>query len=187
MPPQQGGQCIFCQLLDNPQQTFIVHETDDFKAWLDVNPRARGHTMVIPKEHVESAEELGDKLLDMFEVARIVGEKAKAGLGADGFSIVLNNGEAAGQKLQHFYMIMFPRYEDEETAGTPTGAIFRPMEDLEQEDLAEMQAAMEDAGYADFSEEHTTRYREEKKVREENEEGEGEKGNYRLRDRAEFQ
>lgn len=182
--PQQGQQCVFCQLLDNPDQTFVIHETEDFRAWLDINPRARGHTLVIPKEHVGSAEELGDKLLDMFDVARIVGEKAKNGLGADGFSIVLNNGEAAGQKLPHFYMIVFPRFADEETAGTPTGAIFRPMEDMDKSGIEEIHGAMSSADFADFSQPHTTRYEEEKRENEGS--SDSEDRNYRLHDRAEF-
>ncbi|MDY6789088.1 MAG: HIT family protein [Candidatus Nanohaloarchaea archaeon] len=187
--PQQpgGGDCIFCQLLDNPQQTLTVHETDNFRAWLDINPRAKGHTMVIPKDHVESAEDLGKKLLEMFNVARIVGEKAKNGLGADGYSIVVNNGKEAGQRLEHFYMIVFPRFADEENAGTPTGAIFPPMEDLDKQKLQEFQKEMKEAGFGEFSESITTEYeqvREKKKERQESAE-KGEKS-FRRKDSAEF-
>ncbi len=145
-----SDECIFCQLLDNPEQTLTVHETDDFRAWLDINPRAKGHTMIVSKEHLKSAEEVGEKLVDMFEVARIVGEKAMNGLGADGYSIVVNNGEAAGQMLDHFYMIVFPRFSDDERAGTPTGAIFGPEEDLDQEDLKAFQESMESADYKEY-------------------------------------
>ncbi|MDY6778813.1 MAG: HIT family protein, partial [Candidatus Nanohaloarchaea archaeon] len=125
-----GQQCPFCQLLDNPEQTFTVHETEDFRAWLDINPRAKGHTMIVPKEHIESAEEVGAKITEMFDVARIVGEKAMHGLGADGYSVVMNNHEVAGQNVPHFYVMVFPRFEDEENAGTPAGAFFRPEEGL---------------------------------------------------------
>ncbi len=146
-----ADECIFCQLLANPDQTLTVHETDDFRAWLDINPRAKGHTMVVPKDHLKSAEELGGKLKDMFDVARIVGEKAVNGLGADGYSIVVNNGEAAGQMMDHFYMIVFPRFSDEESSGTPTGAIFRPKEDLDENDLRDFMAKMESASFNDHS------------------------------------
>lgn len=143
--------CIFCQLLENPEQTLTVHETDSFRAWLDINPRAKGHTMIVPKKHLTSAEDVGANLTEMFDVARICGEKAVNGLGADGYSIVVNNGEAAGQMMDHFYMIMFPRYSDEDNSGTPTGAIFRPKEDLDKKDLARFQADMDGAGFSEHS------------------------------------
>ncbi len=181
-------QCVFCQLVNNPEQTLTVHETEDFRAWLDINPRARGHTMVVPKEHMESAAEIDGKLGEMFDVARIAGEKAMNGLGADGYSIVVNNGEAAGQNLDHFYMIVFPRYEDEENAGTPTGAIFRPMEDMDQNDLREIHESMQDAGFSDYSETKETRY---DKIQRngDDEEGESEERSskgFRRKDGAEF-
>lgn len=186
--PGQGGDCIFCQLLDNPQQTLTVHETEDFRAWLDINPRAMGHTMVVPKDHVESAEDLGESLLEMFDVARIAGEKAKNGLGADGYSIVVNNGEAAGQRMPHFYMIVFPRYEEEENAGTPTGAIFPPMEDIDKEELKEYQENMKDAGFGKFSNKVETEYQEVREKRGEDDEDEKPMGaeGFRKKDRAEF-
>lgn len=182
-------QCVFCQLVNNQEQTLIVHETEDFRAWLDINPRARGHTMVVPKEHMESAEEVDGKLGEMFEVARVAGEKAMNGLGADGYSIVVNNGEAAGQNLDHFYMIVFPRYADEDNAGTPTGAIFPPMEEMDQNDLKEIHGAMKDAGFSDYSEPMETRYDkiQEDDSGEDDEEGrERSDGGFRRKDGAEF-
>lgn len=161
MPPQ-GDQCLFCQLLANPQETMTVHETDDVRAWLDVHPRARGHTMVVPKEHQESAEALGDTLNEMFNVARIAGEKAMNGLGADGYSVVMNNGEVAGQKQEHFYMIVFPRFAGEEREGTPTGAIFGPIEDMEESDMQEIHGKMEDASFNSFGGGLSTTYKTER-------------------------
>ena len=146
-----ADECIFCQLLENEEQTLVVHETENFRAWLDINPRAKGHTMVVPKDHLTSAEEVGAMLGEMFEVARIVGEKAMNGLGADGYSVVVNNHESAGQMVDHFYMIVFPRFSEDENAGTPTGAIFRQREDLEKEDLVSFQEMMEDADFNDYS------------------------------------
>lgn len=166
MPPQ-GDQCFICQLLDNPQETMTVHETDEVRAWLDVHPRARGHTMVVPKDHHESAEELGETLNEMFNVARIAGEKAMNGLGADGYSIVMNNGEVAGQKQPHFYMIVFPRFEDEERAETPTGAIFGPMEDMEESDMKQAHQNMKDASFESFGGGLSTAYKASKEEKDE--------------------
>lgn len=149
MPAQQSAnpQCPFCQLVANPEQTFDVHETEHFKAWLDINPRARGHTMIVPKEHLTSMEELGEHVPELFEMIHIVMEKAKNGLNADGVSVVMNDGEAAGQKLDHLYAQVFPRFEGEENAGAPAGAVFQPMEDLDESELDEISSEMESASH----------------------------------------
>ncbi len=148
MATQSGNpQCPFCQLVANPQETFDVHETEHFKAWLDINPRAKGHTMIVPKEHLTNMDEIGEHVPEMFEMVRIVMEKAKNGLNADGVSVVLNEGEAGGQNLDHFYIQVFPRFEGEENAGAPAGAVFQPKEDLDQSDLEDISSQMEDAPF----------------------------------------
>ncbi|MDY6765910.1 MAG: HIT family protein [Candidatus Nanohaloarchaea archaeon] len=141
MPPQE--QCPFCQLIDTPEQTFDVYESDNFKAWLDINPRARGHTMIVPKEHVGGLEDVPGA--ELFEVVQAVAAKARTALGADGVSIAINDGEAAGQRLDHFYVQVFPRYAGEENEGAPAGAVFQPMEDVEEAQLEEWSSAMADA------------------------------------------
>lgn len=150
---QQSGnpQCPFCQLAANPEQTFDVHETEHFKAWLDINPRAKGHTMIVPKEHSTSMDEIGDNASELFEMIRIVMEKAKNGLDADGVSVVLNDGEAAGQRLDHFYAQVFPRFEGEENEGAPAGAVFQPLENLDESDLEEFSQQMENANFTTFN------------------------------------
>ncbi|MDY6766218.1 MAG: HIT family protein [Candidatus Nanohaloarchaea archaeon] len=143
MAQPQGDQCPFCQLLSNPGQTFDVAESDQFKAWLDINPRAKGHTMVVPKEHVGGLEDVdGDELLTLVQA---VAAKARKALGAAGVSVVINDGEAAGQRLDHFYVQVFPRFEGEENEGAPAGAVFQPLEDADESDLEEWSSAMADA------------------------------------------
>ncbi|MFB6265910.1 MAG: HIT family protein [Candidatus Nanohaloarchaea archaeon] len=139
MPEQQ--QCPFCQLLQAEEQTFDVHESENFRAWLDINPRARGHTMIVPKEHVGGMEDVpGDEL---FQVVQAVAAKARQGLGASGVSVVINDGEVAGQRLDHFYVQVFPRFDGEENEGAPAGAVFQPLEDADEEDLEEWSGAMD--------------------------------------------
>ncbi|MFB6190040.1 MAG: HIT family protein, partial [Candidatus Nanohaloarchaea archaeon] len=140
MPPQ--GQCPYCQLIDNPDQLLVVSETDNFYAWLEINPRARGHTQVVPKEHKESVMDFSlDEYEEAMRLVRKVIEKAEDGLGADGASVTMNIGEAAGQMLPHAYISVFPRFQDEENAGTPTGAIF-PQDDDAKQQLEETHDAM---------------------------------------------
>lgn len=146
MPPGmgQGDQCIFCQLIDNPDQLLLVGETENFYAWLDINPRAKGHTMVVPKEHIESVMEFDPgEYQEAMKLTREVVEKAKKGLGAEGASITINIDETGGQMMPHAYIQVWPRFSDDESAGTPTGAIFPQREEL-KEDLQDFQEKMSD-------------------------------------------
>lgn len=142
--PGQGDQCIFCQLIDNPDQLLLVGETDNFYAWLDINPRAKGHTMVVPKEHTESIMDLGpEEYQEAMNLTREVVEKAEEGLGAEGASITININETAGQMMPHAYIQVWPRFSEDENAGTPTGAIFPQREELKEE-LEGFQSQMTD-------------------------------------------
>jgi histidine triad (HIT) family protein len=155
MPPQgqqgQGNQCPFCQLISNPSQLKVVGETENFYAWLDINPRARGYTMVVPKEHKDSIEDFSpSEYQEAMMLTRKVVEKAKKGLGADGVSVTMNIEEAAGQMVPHAYIQVFPRFEDDENSGTPTGAIFQPDEEAKKnlDSIKEKMAAVD----SDFGE-----------------------------------
>ncbi len=89
--------------------------------------------MVVPKEHVNSIDELSpSEYSEGMTLVRKVIDKAKQGLGADGVSVTLNMGEEAGQMVPHAYIQVFPRFEDEETSGTPTGAVFQPHEEAKK-------------------------------------------------------
>ncbi len=158
MPPQrqgQGNQCPFCQLIANPSQLKVVGETENFYAWLDINPRAKGYTMVVPKEHKDSIEEFSaSEYQEAMTLTRKVVEKAKKGLGADGVSVTMNIDESAGQMVPHAYIQVFPRFEDEETAGTPTGAVFQPHEEAKKnlDSIKEKMAAV-DSSFGETSKE----------------------------------
>jgi histidine triad (HIT) family protein len=150
MPPQ-GDQCPFCQLISNPKQLKVVGETENFYAWLDINPRARGYTMVVPKDHKNSIEDFSpSEYEEAMNLVRKVVDKAREGLGADGVSVTMNIGEAAGQMVPHAYIQIFPRFDDEETSGTPTGAIFQPHEEAKKnlDEIKDKMASVE----SDFGE-----------------------------------
>lgn len=163
----QGDECIFCQLIDNPDQLLLVGETDNFYAWLDINPRAKGHTMVVPKEHIESVMEFDpQEYQEAMTLTREVVEKAEKGLGAEGASVTININETGGQMMPHAYIQVWPRFSDDENAGTPTGAIFPQREDL-KEKLEEFQQEMSNVS-VDFEVETIEPHPESKKFKEEN-------------------
>jgi histidine triad (HIT) family protein len=168
MPPGQGDQCIYCQLIDNPDQLMLVGETEHFYAWLEVQPRAKGHTQIVPKEHIESVMELDpNQYQEAMKLVREVVEKAMDGLGADGASVTMNIKEAGGQMMPHMYISVFPRFSEDENAGTPTGAIFQHREDLQDESkLGEIQGEM-DSVTVDFDVEKVEPHPESKRFKEE--------------------
>lgn len=141
--PQE--KCPFCQLIANREQLLVIDETENFFAWLEINPRARGHTMVVPKEHVETLLDLEPEVYqEGMALAREVAVRAEEGLDAEGVSIAANIHEAGGQMVPHAYIQVFPRFSDEENAGAPLGAIFPQKEEL-QDELPQIQEAMKNA------------------------------------------
>ncbi|MFB6241802.1 MAG: HIT family protein [Candidatus Nanosalina sp.] len=181
MPPRgqgkqrqgQGDQCPFCQLISNPSQLKVVGETENFYAWLDINPRAKGYTMVVPKEHKDSIEDFtASEYQEAMKMTRKVVDKAKKGLDADGVSVTMNIDEAAGQMVPHAYIQVFPRFEDDENSGTPTGAIFQPDEEAKKnlDSIKEKMAAVD----SDFGETTTEPHPDSQKFKGETPERSGE-------------
>lgn len=106
--------CIFCKIANGEIPSTTLYEDDDFRVILDMGPAARGHALLLPKEHYANLFELDDELAAKALVtAKKVASRLKDALGADGFNLVQNNGEAAGQTVFHFHMHLIPRYKDD--------------------------------------------------------------------------
>ena len=103
--------CIFCAIAEGEIPSFKVYEDDMVLAYLDINPFAKGHTLVIPKAHAAGLLDADDKMLSEL-VLRVkkVAAHIKEKLGCDGFNILQNNGEAAGQTVRHVHFHIVPRY-----------------------------------------------------------------------------
>ena len=109
-----NNNCIFCKLANHVFETNIIYEDDDFTVILDAGPATRGHALILPKEHHADIYEMPDELL---EKAIVLAKKTvvalTARLHADGYNIVQNNGETAGQTVFHFHIHLIPRYKDD--------------------------------------------------------------------------
>ncbi len=106
--------CIFCKLAGGEIPTATLYEDDDFRVILDANPAAKGHALIIPKEHYANLYELDDELAaKVMVLAKKMITKLTDILGCDGYNIVQNNGEAAGQTVFHFHLHMIPRFKDD--------------------------------------------------------------------------
>ena len=81
---------------------------------LDASPAAKGHALILPKEHYANLYELDDELAGKALVlAKKMITKLTGILGCDGYNIVQNNGEAAGQTVFHFHIHLIPRQKDD--------------------------------------------------------------------------
>lgn len=104
--------CIFCKIANGEIPSKTIYEDEMFRVILDLGPAAKGHALVLPKEHFANLYELPEEwCAKAFCLAKKMAETMKAKLGCDGFNIVQNNGELAGQTVFHFHIHLIPRYE----------------------------------------------------------------------------
>ena len=103
--------CVFCAIAAGEIPCFKVYEDDLVLAYLDINPFSKGHTLVIPKEHSKGLLDTDDETLAAV-ISRVkkVAAHVAASLGCDGFNILQNNGEAAGQTVRHLHFHIVPRW-----------------------------------------------------------------------------
>ena len=109
--------CVFCAIAAGEIPSFKVYEDDIVLAYLDINPFTKGHVLVIPKEHTEGLLDTPDATLAAV-IARVkkVAAHIKEALPCDGFNILQNNGEAAGQTVRHIHFHIVPRWNGDPLA-----------------------------------------------------------------------
>ena len=106
--------CIFCKIIEGEIPSHVLYEDEQFKVILDVNPATRGHALILPKNHYANLYELPEEnAADVMKLAKKMMETMTERLNCDGFNIVQNNGEAAGQTVFHFHMHLIPRYKND--------------------------------------------------------------------------
>ena len=104
--------CIFCKILAGEIPSTAVYEDDDFKAILDVNQAARGHVIILPKNHAANIYELPDEdASKIMVVAKKIATAIEKAYHCDGVNILQNNGEAAGQTVFHLHVHVIPRFK----------------------------------------------------------------------------
>ena len=111
--------CIFCKIAKGEIPSATLYEDEDFRVILDLGPASKGHALILPKAHAANIYEISD---DMAAKAMILAKKMATkmteALKCDGFNIVQNNGEPAGQTVFHFHMHLIPRYEGDQVGIT---------------------------------------------------------------------
>ncbi len=106
--------CIFCKLANGVFPTNTIYEDEEFRVILDLEPAAKGHALILPKEHYKNLYELPDDTAGkVMKLAKKMAIRMTEKLGADGFNLVQNNNEIAGQTVFHFHLHLIPRYNDD--------------------------------------------------------------------------
>ncbi|MGN0399729.1 MAG: HIT family protein [Blautia sp.] len=115
------SECIFCKIAGGEIPAATIYEDEDFRVILDLGPASKGHALIIPKEHHANLYEMPDELAGKAMIlAKKVITKMTDVLQCDGYNIVQNNGEAAGQTVFHFHMHLIPRHKGDNVGVTWT-------------------------------------------------------------------
>ncbi|MHC4271833.1 MAG: HIT family protein [Planctomycetota bacterium] len=102
--------CVFCKMVAEQIPVTKIYEDDVVLAFLDIGPLSDGHTLLIPKEHVEKLGQCPPDLLG--QVAFRLGKIAQAvtyAMQAEGYNVLCNNGRSAGQLVDHMHFHIIPR------------------------------------------------------------------------------
>lgn len=97
--------CLFCKIVKGEIPAKKVYEDEDVYAFSDINPQAPIHILVIPKKHISSIAELNEENKDIVgKIFMVINKIAKEnGFLEDGFRVISNCGENAGQTVKHLH------------------------------------------------------------------------------------
>jgi histidine triad (HIT) family protein len=134
--PALAADCAFCRIARGEEEAIVVCDDEDCIAFFPESPATPGHTLVIPRRHVQHFlqvdEPLGERLMSM--VSRVGGAIEKA-LRPEGMNLISSAGSAATQTVPHLHLHVVPRWSTD-----AIGDIWppkTPMEEALEEDLAE--------------------------------------------------
>lgn len=98
--------CIFCKIVAGEIEGDIVHESDEVVAFRDLNPQAPTHILIVPREHIPTVNDLepahAAAVGELFLAARRLA--AAEGHAEDGYRVVMNCNEGAGQSVFHIHL-----------------------------------------------------------------------------------
>ena len=128
------SETIFERIVAREIPARIVHETDSTLAFLDANPLAPGHTLVIPETAYERLEDLPAAAAgDLFDVVHTLTPAIERAVEADATTIGINDGAAAGQEVPHVHVHVVPRFDGD--GGGPIHAIAPESPTLSEDEL----------------------------------------------------
>lgn len=106
--------CTFCKIIQGELPSYKIYDDDYVIAFLDHHPVSKGHTLVVPKEHIETIYDANDMPYIWDAIVKIANAIDKT-LSPDGMNVNQNNGKVAGQEIFHLHSHLIPRYKGDET------------------------------------------------------------------------
>jgi histidine triad (HIT) family protein len=102
------AECLFCRIVSGELPATVVYEDDTSVAFLDHRPLFQGHTLLVPREHVETLGELSFKLVGpYFEAAQLLSRAVESAMDAQGTFVAMNN--RVSQSVPHLHVHVVPR------------------------------------------------------------------------------
>lgn len=130
----QKQQCIFCQIIAGKVPSQKVYEDDKCFAVLDINPANKGHILLLTKEHYAIMPQVPeDEISHLFIVSKYLSQAQLKAFKAQGTTVFVANGVAAGQRAQHFMVHLIPRFENDGVK-----ALDIPQKEINETDLQKL-------------------------------------------------
>ena len=108
--PPTNPNCIFCKIAAGDIPSHRLYEDDRVFAFLDIGPLSVGHCLVIPKAHYRTIDQMPDVLAAAcMSVIPRLSRAVVAATGVAGWNVLQNNGEVAGQEVDHVHFHLIPR------------------------------------------------------------------------------
>lgn len=107
---------IFCKIINDSIPAYKVYEDEDVIAILDISQTTKGHTLIIPKKHFKNILDVDLETLNkVMKVTQLLALKYQDKLHCQGFNILNNCHEVAGQTVNHLHFHLIPRYDEKDT------------------------------------------------------------------------
>jgi histidine triad (HIT) family protein len=126
--------CIFCRIAADEVPSRTVYRDDSVVGFLDANPLAPGHTLVVPTEHNRRLSALPNPLArELFGSVHTLVDRVETAVDAEAVTVAVNDGAAAGQEVQHVHCHLVPRFDGDD--GGPIHAAMGSRPDLADDEL----------------------------------------------------
>ena len=122
--------CLFCKIITGEIPSKQVYADDLAYAFLDVEPWQEGHTLVVPRRHVDHALIDAHVLAEIAPAVLAVSDILRERLGATGFNVLTNVGPDSGQAVFHAHVHVLPRHADAPGIANMRGTIDRDLDEV---------------------------------------------------------
>ena len=122
--------CLFCKIINDEIPSKTIYEDDYVKVFLDINPNTNGHSLIVPKKHLQDFREVDDELLiHIHNLIKKLYPIYKEKLHCEGLTIC-NNTEL-GQEVKHYHVHLIPRYENDKVILNSNKELLKDLDEIQ--------------------------------------------------------